>query len=147
MTFPPGSLFHQPSVNCLWSGDRAEREVGRTSQEAGVVGGGGQGCRAVHKRRGRGHAACEDYNLVSSAQPKADFSFPFKQLRWTSNSRSSCLYFPSIYNYRPEPHLAGSDRHPSPKGKNSEFKSSSSVCKNGARAKEMALVAKPDILS
>lgn len=45
LTFSPGSLFTVSSVNCLWSGDKAEREVGRKRGEQG---------RAYSKRKGPG---------------------------------------------------------------------------------------------
>lgn len=45
LTFSPGSPFTGSSVNCLWSGDKAEREVGRKRGKKG---------RAYSKRKGTG---------------------------------------------------------------------------------------------
>lgn len=51
LTFSPGSPFPGPSVNCLWSGDKAEREVGRSKPGRG-------GRSAEHAQRGRGQESC-----------------------------------------------------------------------------------------
>jgi hypothetical protein len=46
LLFPTGSPLRGPSANCLWSGDKAEREVGKS--KPGREGG---GCRTHPKRK------------------------------------------------------------------------------------------------
>lgn len=54
--FPPGSPFTGPSVNFLWSDDKAEREVSRSKP--------GRGERsAEHAQRGRGQELCRSKTL------------------------------------------------------------------------------------
>lgn len=55
LTFSPGSPFTVSSVNCLWSGDKAEREVGRKR--------GGEGQSILKEEGGRSRAGHKHFRL------------------------------------------------------------------------------------